>query len=193
MALRRFNAGGKKQKELTEEQKQEIKEAFDLFNTYGSGSIYAKGLKVAMRPPGLSRRRSRRRRQLDIVREEQAAGKKVMMVGDGINDALALSGADVGVAVGARVNEVALGGADVALLTEDLSRLPLMMRLAERTRGAVVQNAIIGTLFSVGMVALASTGVISALVGAILHNAGAVFVVANSSRLATLGRSPSAA
>merc|ERR1711990_116504 len=52
MALRRFNAGGKKQKELTEEQKQEIKEAFDLFDTDGSGNIDAKELKVAMRALG---------------------------------------------------------------------------------------------------------------------------------------------
>merc|ERR1711879_589329 len=52
MALRKFNAGGKKQKELTEEQKQEIKEAFDLFDTDGSGSIDSKELKVAMRALG---------------------------------------------------------------------------------------------------------------------------------------------
>ncbi len=121
--------------------------------------------------------------KLEVVREEQAAGHKVMMVGDGVNDALALSGSDVGVAVGARVNEVALGGADVALLSEDLDRLPLMMRLAEKTRSTVVQNALIGTLFSVGMVTLASLGVITPLTGAILHNAGALFVIANSSRL----------
>merc|ERR1711933_577727 len=52
MALRRFNAGGKKQKELTEEQKQEIKEAFALFDTDGSGEIDSKELKVAMRALG---------------------------------------------------------------------------------------------------------------------------------------------
>lgn len=121
--------------------------------------------------------------KLEVVREEQAGGHKVMMVGDGVNDALALSGSDVGVAVGARVNEVALGGADVALLSEDLDRLPLMMRLAEKTRSVVVQNALIGTLFSVGMVTLASLGVITPLTGAVLHNAGALFVIANSSRL----------
>ncbi|MEM8994700.1 MAG: cation-translocating P-type ATPase [Acidobacteriota bacterium] len=122
-------------------------------------------------------------RKLELVREEQEAGRKVMMIGDGVNDALALSGADVGVAVGARVNEIALGGADVALMTSDLNRLWQLMRIARFTRSLVVQNIMLVAGFSALMIALASRGVISPLVGAWLHNVDAFFVILNSARV----------
>ncbi len=125
-------------------------------------------------------------RKAELVAEEQAAGRRVMMVGDGVNDALALRSSDVGVAVGAVINEVALGGADIALMGNNLARLPQMVDLANRTRRTVNLNVTIGVGFSVLMLTLAAVGVISPLWGALLHNGGAIFVVVNSARLLTL-------
>ena len=70
MALRRFNAGGKKQTELTGEQKQEIKEAFDLFNTDGSGSIDSKELKVAMRALGFEPKKEEIQKMISDVDDD---------------------------------------------------------------------------------------------------------------------------
>merc|ERR1712169_115931 len=70
MALRRLNAGGKKQKELTDEQKQEIKEAFDLFDTDGSGSIDSKELKVAMRALGFEPKKEEIQKMISDVDDD---------------------------------------------------------------------------------------------------------------------------
>lgn len=121
--------------------------------------------------------------KLQTVHAEREAGNSVMVVGDGVNDALALASGDVGVALGAVASDVALQSADVALMTNDLGRLPACVRLARRTRSAVHQNVLIGAGISIAFVWLASIGIIGPLAGALLHNVGEFFVIGNSARL----------
>lgn len=110
-------------------------------------------------------------------------GGKVLVVGDGINDALALREATVGVAMGAMGSDLAIESADIALMNNNLENIPFAIRLARQTRRTIYENLVLSIGISAVMIALSAFGVINALAGSVLHNLGAFAVLLNSSRI----------
>ncbi len=123
-------------------------------------------------------------RAIQEIKDKQ----RVVAVGDGINDALALKEAHVGIAMGAMGSDLAIQSADVALMSDNLMNVPFAIVLARKTRSIIYQNLVLSLLISFSMILLSSFGVISVLAGSILHNVGAFAVILNSSKILKLNQ-----
>lgn len=125
--------------------------------------------------------------KVEFVRAMKSRGYRVAVVGDGVNDAPALASGDLGIAMGAAGSEVAIHSATIALMNNDLRRVPFLIRLSRATRLVINQNFLIGVLFILGGLSMAALGYLNPIVAAILHNAGSLLVVFNSARLVRQG------
>ena len=124
--------------------------------------------------------------KMTYVLDEISTGYRPLVVGDGINDSLALKVGAVGIAMGAQGSDVALASADLVLMTNDLRRLGTCIRLSRRCRRTIHTNVAVGLGWTVVIVVCAATGVLGAsgaLVAALLHNFSTLAVMANAGRL----------
>ena len=114
--------------------------------------------------------------KVQMVAELKRRGT-VCMVGDGVNDAPALKTADVGVAMGAMGSDIAVDAADVALMTDDISRLPYLKWLSNATVKTIRKAIALSMCINFVAVTLSVLGVLNPTTGALVHNAGSCFVV----------------
>ena len=125
--------------------------------------------------------------KVEFVRAMRAKGYRVAVVGDGVNDAPALAAGDIGIAMGAAGSEVAIHSASIALMNNDLRRLPVLLRLSQQTRAIINQNFLIGLAFVVGGMVLGALRYITPIMAAVFHVSGSLLVVFNSFRLVRHG------
>ena len=121
--------------------------------------------------------------KLEYIKNKQQSGGKVCMIGDGVNDAPSLALADCSVAMGAFGSDLAIETADVALMTNDVARLPGLLKFSKKVLRTIKFNIILAMTINLAAVFLSAFGVLGPVAGALLHNCTSVLVIGNSALL----------
>lgn len=121
--------------------------------------------------------------KMEIIRKYAGSSEPICMIGDGVNDALALTAADAGIAMGGIGSDIAIESADAVLVSDDIKRIPYLFRLTQKVMEKIKTNIITAMVINITAVILSAAGILTPVTGALWHNFGSVFVVVNAALL----------
>ncbi len=121
--------------------------------------------------------------KMKVIKEYAGGAEPICMIGDGVNDALALTSADAGIAMGGIGSDIAIESADAVLVSDEIKRLPYLFGLMQKVMKKVHVNIIASLIINLTAVVLSASGVLNPVTGALWHNCGSVFVVVNAALL----------